>query len=200
MLRHFSVLFASALVFSGCERQQGAQTDGFVSHERLQAAFSQCRAGDTFEGLAALDEIVDAAPESADARALRGLCAWTRWDQTQDDTDIERAYDDMTEAIRLLEESVDGAGSVALDRIYNHRAFIVHALDDSWERSVEDLTRAKELAPAVPMHVIDRGVARVQLGDSTGAREDLRAYLSMTDSSASRRREVAESLLAELGE
>lgn len=192
-------LAAVALFIAGCGGDSAEEIPPAASASTLSMdeAFALCTGGDLEDGIAALDAQIDQSPDAADPHVLRGLCYWTQWDQTGDASDAEQAYEDLTAAISAVEDGRD-AGT-PLDRIYSYRAFVAHALDDKWERTVEDLGRAAELAPGNPTHAIDHGVARSYVGDTVGARREIQRYLALTgDSTESQRRDLAESLLADL--
>jgi tetratricopeptide (TPR) repeat protein len=167
----------------------------------MDEAFAACTGGALEDGIAALDAQVQAAPGQADPLVLRGLCYWTRWDRSGDDADAQQAYDDLSAAIAALESSQadGGEATTPLDRVYSYRAFVAHALDDEWGRTVEDLDRAAELAPNNATHAMDHGVARSYVGDTLEARRELERFLSLTDDSTdAQRRDLAESLLTDL--
>ena len=121
-------------------------------------------------------------PDAPDALIARGLCYWTRWDDQDALDDVQAAYDDLTAAIDAVEAGTPARGT-PLDTMYSHRAFVAHALDDDWERTVEDLGRAVALAPTSPA----TSSTTASLGPTSAIRwrhvADLRRYLALADSS-----------------
>lgn len=191
------IVFAVLAVGCGGEAVQESPSSDTSPPSSIGNAFAACTGGDLEDGIAALDAQIERSPDAPDPRVLRGLCYWTRWDETGEEDDARQAYYDLTAAIDALEDG--GEANTPLDRIYSYRAFVAHAIDDQWERTVEDLGRAARLAPRNATHAIDHGVARSYIGDTVGARRELQRFLVLTnDSTESQRRDLAESLLADL--
>ncbi len=164
----------------------------------VQGALAACMDGDPDGGLATLSGALDAAPDWPDALAVRGLCRWTRYAADSSRADLDGAWGDLTAAIDGHDAWAGPAPVLSLDRLYNHRAFAAQARGDGWDTVLADLDRARDLAPDDPGHRFDRGAARFQAGDATGARADLDAFLAVADSSDAERRAIAARLLAEL--
>ncbi|MGB3543037.1 hypothetical protein [Rubrivirga sp.] len=186
-----------AVVLAGCGSDEPRPALDAAPASSMQQAFAACQQGDLEDGIEALDAQVRQNEGDPDPLVLRGLCHWTQWDQTGDEADAERAYQDLTTAIDAIEAGQKG--DTPLDRIYSYRAFVANALDGEWARTVEDLGQAVELAPGNATHAMDHGVARSYVGDTAGARRELERFLSLTDDSAdAQRRVLAESLLVDL--
>ena len=165
---------------------------GTVSAEVTGRALDACADGDADGGIAALDSALALAPGAADARVARGLCLWTRWGDSGDDADAQRAYDDLSAAIDAVEDDPSAERATPLDQMYAHRAFVANALDGDWRRTLEDLGRAVEIAPDDPTHVLDRGVVRSYAGAPDAARADWQRFLALADPEDSRRAVVEE--------
>ena len=162
-------------------------------------ALDDCTAGATDAGIASMDSVVARLPDASDALVARGLCHWTRWSETDDPADAERAHRDLSAAINAVEAGRDRAQATPLDRMYAHRAFVANAVDNAWTRTLTDLDRAVALAPRDPTHVLDRAVVRSTVGDTAAAVADLRRFLAVADSADTERRSVVEEMLADLG-
>ena len=196
MTRILTCALAVVLASCGADYPSEAAPEAETSSSMAEA-FAACQEGDLEDGIGVLDAHVRQDEGAADPLVLRGLCHWTRWDQTGDESDAERAYRDLSDAIAILEDG--GEADAPLDRVYSYRAFVANALDGEWERTVEDLGRAVELAPDNATHVMDYGVARSYAGDTVGARRELERFLALTsDSADAQRRDLAESLLVDL--
>lgn len=195
-MKRATLLFLIALAGCGLEADPAGGAAA-VEAGSMDEAFARCTGGDLEDGIAALDATVRETDGAPDPLVLRGLCYWTRWDQSGDASDAEQAYSDLSSAITAIEDGASAA--MPLDRVYSHRAFVAQALDGGWERTVEDLGRATELAPDNATHAIDYGVARALVQDTAGARREFRRFLSLTDDSTdAERRDLAESLLDDL--
>ena len=211
MRRALPVLLA-ALALAACgdaappEPASPAGPPTSVDLGAVQASFDQCLDGEVAEGVSRLDSVLAASPGAPDALVARGLCRWAGWDDGGDLEQVRQAYADLTAAIEAVEGGTEARGT-PLDDIYAHRAFVAQALDDGWVRTLEDLDRAVQLAPAERRHVLDRGVVHSYAGDSAAARRDLRQFLALADSAEARdddppsdaQRSVVESLLDDLG-
>lgn len=189
-----------ALLLAACG-PQAPPTDGPPADPAtLDAAFDDCSSGDPATGIAVLDATLAQTPGDADALVARGLCHWAAWAVAEDADAAARAYDDLTAAIDAIEAGADAR--TPLDEVYAHRAFVAHALDGVWVRTLEDLERAAALDPDEPRHALDRGVVRSYAGDTALARAALSQYLALADSAGipagDSRRDVVEALLDDL--
>ncbi|WP_412068058.1 hypothetical protein [Rubrivirga sp. IMCC43871] len=193
-------LAALALLLTACGQESPPTDAPPADAAALDQAFDDCSSGDPATGIAVLDAALTQTPGDADALVARGLCHWAAWAETEDAEAASRAYDDLTEAIDAIEAGADA--QTPLDVVYSHRAFVAHALDGVWVRTLEDLDRAAALDPTEPRHALDRGVVRSYAGDTVLARAALREYLALADSAgiaaSDSRRDVVEALLDDL--
>jgi tetratricopeptide (TPR) repeat protein len=177
-------LFVLAALVAGCTSSSGGAE---ASPEAVQLALNDCTSGDPTRGIAALDSLLAGDPDAADALASRGICYWTRFSADSARADIRAAHADLSKAIDLAESSGGTAGTMSLDRLYSHRAFVAVARDpDSWSETIADLDKAAALNPAFPTHVLDRGMARLMSGDTTAARVDFEAFLTVAATDTAR--------------
>ncbi|WP_412062701.1 hypothetical protein [Rubrivirga sp. IMCC45206] len=194
------LLASLALLMAGCALETPPADDPPADPATLGQAFDDCSSSDPATGLAVLDAALARSPGDADALVARGLCHWAAWAEDEDTDAAARAYDDLTAAIAAIEAGADA--QTPLDVVYSHRAFVAHALDGAWVRTLEDLDRAAALDPDEPRHALDRGVVRSYAGDTALARAALREYLALADSAgiaaSDARRDVVEALLNDL--
>lgn len=200
-----AVALALTFVLSACapdtpDAQAPPRATGTVDPKALQVAQSACMAGDATRGIAELDSVAAAAgSDDVDLLTTRGICYWTRFAADSSHADAEAAYRDLTDAIAAVQRLPADHGKTPLDRLYNHRAFIVQAVrPGDWAATVADLQAARQANPRALVHTRDLGVAHAMARDTVRAIATLRVYLDSARADDASR-PVAERMLADLG-
>ncbi|OZC02904.1 tetratricopeptide repeat protein [Rubricoccus marinus] len=178
-----------AFAWAACSPEPAAPAPD-ASGDLVSDASAACLSGNVDAIILQLDSLIQASPRP-DAYAVRSGCL--RWRFAQDSTreDIENAFADLG---RAIEASGDGS-SIPVDALYNQRAFTRLSLDpNDVAGALTDLDQAVTLAPESIAHRTDRSIARVMVGDTAGAREDLEWLLARSDLDSARAAEARQRL------